>query len=662
MLVTKNAAELCVLLIGEFYGQLPSRVFSALIFKGRSTIAQIAQQTALPPRSVRHSLAVLIQQNAVYHHTDEDSSITHYEANADVAYNLVRIGKILETVQDCYGPAAKSIVHDILVLGHVKVSDLVATYEEKHGQTNGVNGHAHNGTNHMNGDDPFESDTEEESLSVADRVYNQVGRLLAYDILEVVVPTMFRSPQDDKTTIEQEVMAEPRFKGGVRGVRQTRDFDNAVHERMTEIHRERVALAQSLKTALYNEEHMAKRRKLANGASAENTFLSSARELISADPDIVIRINFDKCLVILRNRKLVAYAEDIIGETTAQVYACLLATLSKQISSCQEDPTAPKDAAYDHLRGAVVTTVEVFDNLGADIDVSSGLGKTEPGMVDIRYAEKLRRQPPKERKTMVLQDGEEWQGSDDDESYDNTEEGRVGMNGTQNGHKTPADAKEHFDDAGAIRTSRMRQMRQHLLVLAESKQGFVRHCGSQDRGEWTVDFHELFAHLRTMELDIIIEETFGRQALRLVRILREKGKVDDKTLPTLALMRKPDVHTKMVEMELAGVLDVQEVPRDNNRAANRTIFFWWFDKDRAFKRALDNTYKSMVRFLQRLEVERQKKKNVLMVTERKDVHGMEEEKLRGDIYNEYRAFLDIEAKLLSQLERLDDLVSVFRDF
>ncbi|KXJ96544.1 RNA polymerase III subunit RPC82-domain-containing protein [Microdochium bolleyi] len=662
MIVTKNAAELCVLLVGEFYGQLPSRVFSALIYKGRSTIGQIVQHTALPPRAVRHSLATLVQQNAVYHHTEEDSNVTHYEANADVAYNLIRTGKILETVHDCYGHAAKSIVHDILVLGHVKVTDLIETYEEKHGQTNGVNGHAHNGAGHENGDDPFESDDEEVSLSVADRIYKNVGYLLAHDILEVVVPTMFRSPQDDKTTIEQEVMA-ASFKTGVRGVRQTRDFDNAVHERMVEAHRERVALARSLRQEANNEQEMVKRRKLPNGrASTENSFSNRARELISADPDVIVRVNYEKCLVALRNRKLTAYAEDLIGETTAQVYACLLTTLSQQIGTCKEDPTAPKDAAYDHHRGAVVTTVQVFENLRADIDVSSGLGKTEPGMVDIRFAEKLRKAPPKERKTMILQEGEEWQGSDDEASYDPTEEVGPGANGIRNGHKPADDTKENFDDAGAIRTGRMRQMRQHLLVLAESKQGFVRHCGSQDRGEWTVDFPELLQQLRTMELDILIEETFGRHALRLVRILREKGKVDDKTLPTLALMRKPDVHTKMVEMELAGVLDVQEVPRDNNRAANRTIFFWWFDKDRAFKRALDNTYKSMVRFMQRLEVERQKKKNVLSVTERKDVQGMEEEKLRGDIYNEYRAFLDIEARLLGQLERLDDLVSVFRDY
>ena len=127
-------------------------------------------------------------------------------------------------------------------------------------------------------------------------------------------------------------------------------------------------------------------------------------------------------------------------------------------------------------------------------------------------------------------------------------------------------------------------------------------------------------------------------------------------------MKKGDVHIKMAEMELAGYLDVQEVPRDNNRTAARTLFLWFFDQDSTMAKVLDNTYKAMVNHLQRLDVERQKKKNVLSVAERKDVQGMEEEKLRGDIYNEYQDFLDIQSKLLGQLARLDELVSVLRDY
>ncbi len=376
-------------------------------------------------------------------------------------------------------------------------------------------------------------------------------------------------------------------------------------------------------------------------------------------------------MVELRNLKLAQYVEDLIGETTSQVYASLLTALGKKINRCHIDPMTKTEDDLDTFTGPSVNTLEIFENLSPSIDVSAGIGTPAAGMIDQQCAEKIRRFPPKPKASILqssLEAGDEIMGSDD-EDYDRSDEIGFGANGFvgdlteskpgQNGLKG---GRHHVDEAASVRAQRMRYMRQHLLLLAESQQGFVRHCGGENRGEWTVDFEYLMAHLRLSELDILIEASFGRKGLRLVKLLREKGKLDDKMLPNMALMRKSDVYVKMAEMEMAGFLDVQEVPRDNQRAANRTIFLWFFDEERTIKRTLDNIYKSMVRCLQRLEVERKKKKNVLAVTERKDVQGMEEEKLRGDVYNEYCQFLGVEEKLLGQVSKLDDLVAVLRDY
>lgn len=391
----------------------------------------------------------------------------------------------------------------------------------------------------------------------------------------------------------------------------------------------------------------------------------------SIQDDVVVRVNYDKCLVELRNIKLAQYVDDLIGETTAQVYAALLSALSKKINRCQVDPMTRTEDDGDTFAGPSVNTLEIFEHLSPSIDVSAGIGIPEPGLVDHQSAEKIRRYPPKPKASILqssLEAGDEIIGSDD-EDYDRSDEIGFGANGyvddfpsSKPGSNGIKGDKPHSDDAASVRAQRMRHMRQHLLLLAESKEGFVRHCGGENRGEWTVDFEHLMGHLRLQELDILIEASFGRKGLRLVRVLREKGKLDDKMLPNIALMRRPDVHVKMAEMEMAGFLDIQEVPRDNQRAAARTIFFWFFDEDRTLKRTLDNVYKSMVRCFQRLETERKKKQSVLAVTERKDVQGMEEEKLRGDVYNEYCQFLEIEKKLLGQVDKLDDLVAVFRDY
>lgn len=376
-------------------------------------------------------------------------------------------------------------------------------------------------------------------------------------------------------------------------------------------------------------------------------------------------MNHQKCLVELRNHKLAQYAEDTIGYATSQVYAAMLSALGKKLSHCQLNA---EDQDGDVPRAPSVTTLEIYEFLRPSVDVFSGIGKCDPDAVNGHYAERIQRSAPG-------YDADEEVGgamSDDDDNGTNGDvhmSNGIHMNGhheedtkiipSQNGTR---ETKVKFAEKVPSKGERIQQMRQHLLILAESNLGFARHCGTRDHGEWTVDFELLVPKLQLIEIDTLIEESFGRQGLRLVKILRAKGKIDDRTLPGLALMKKSDVYLKMTEMELHGFLEVQEVPRDNNRTASRTLFLWFFDQDRTMTRILDDTYKAMARHLQRLEVERRKKKNVLSVVERKDVQGMEEEKLRGDIYNEYQGFLDIESKLLGQVGRLDDLVGVFRDF
>ncbi|KAI1139642.1 RNA polymerase III subunit RPC82-domain-containing protein [Hypoxylon sp. FL0543] len=666
MLVTKNAAELCVLLISELYGQLPSRIFADLLTRGRSTVAQLAQHTSLNQRQVRHGLAVLIQLNLIFHHTDHDTGITNYEANPHAAYNLVRTGKILELILTNYGQVAHAIVHGVLVQGHAKISDLIAPFKNEHGaRQSSANGTLQNGHPHVNGNGingTTDVKIEDEDIDLDERAYDTLAQLITSGILEPVTSTTYQSAQDIRAAIEQEYLA--NYPTGIRGSKQTAEFEKHVRERLKEIYKQNLQLRRELEEASQSA-HSSKRQKLANGATFTTVGSTETRRILDGKLDTVVRVNYDKCIVELRNRRLERYVEDLIGDTTAKVYATLLAVLSKKIFRCQADKSLEieDEENDDPSTGLRVTTQEVFEHLSPSLDVTAGVGMLhEEGAIDVRYAEKIRRFPPQLKGSTLqetLEEGEEIVGSDD-EDYDHSGEataqfGLHGQNGT-NG------VDIQMGDGAPVGAQRLYQMRQHLLILAESTQGFVRHCGAADFGEWTVDFEPLLQRLKFVELDTLIENRFGRQGLRLTRILREKGKIDDKTLPTLALMKKSDVHVKMAEMEMAGFLDVQEVPRDSNRTAARTIYFWFFDLHRTLQRILDNSYKSMVRCLQRLDVERRKKKDVLQTVDRKDVQGMEEEKLRGDVYNSYVEFLEIEQKLLGQVARLDDLVAVFRDY
>lgn len=642
--------------------------------------------TSLNPKQVRHGLALVIQHNLVFYQTDHETAVTTYEANPQASYHLVRIGKIIDVIDRKYGTMAKNLVNDLLMLGNIEIGQLVRYHRLKHAhKREAINGeqkenHIHNkehdydpnleNGNHEDPDDPadpFEDDSRYVNGNGTDHsaaddvrpiqveeIYDTMAQLIAAGVIESVSATMLQSPQDLKASVEQECTKE--FPNGVRGAKVVSEFDMMVNSRLKSIGADRVATKRKLQESALYEPSNIKRRKLANGGMSNGFAGDSGGSILREEPNTVVRLNFDKCLVELRNQKLVEHAEDFVGETTAQVFAALLASLCRKVYRCQHDQhtimTQEEEETY--IAGVRVTTEDIFDHLCPGVDVSTGIGTASEDDIDTRFAEKIRKYPPQIRGSHLqgLEEGDEILGSDD-EDYDRTgERTKVArVNGHGNGLTTQNGQPSRIEQIG--------QMRQHLLVLAESKQHFVRHCG---QNEWTVDFGNLIQQLRYVELDTMIEDTFGRHGLRLTRILREKGKLDDKTLPAIALMRKPDVHVKMAEMEMAGFLEVQEVPRDNNRAANRTMFFWFFDEARTLKRVLDNSYKSMVRCLERLEVERYKKRAVLSLSERKDVQGKEEEMLRGDVYDEYLEFLDIEKKLLSQVSRLDDLVSVFQDF
>jgi DNA-directed RNA polymerase III subunit RPC3 len=387
-------------------------------------------------------------------------------------------------------------------------------------------------------------------------------------------------------------------------------------------------------------------------------------------PRQVIRINYEKCLVDLRNRRLVQFATDMLGETSAYVYGVLLKLLTKDVPRCRADTVmdAVEDKEESEKDTISVTTDQILDNLKTSVDLSLGVGKAERRQVSSAAAEKIELYAPK-KKLLIEEaevdgeasadeeedDIESSEESEEDEDYKPATNGTNGVNGT-NGTKVK------FDESAAPKERRLdrpTQLRQHLLILSETTQHFVRHCGPN---EWTVDFVPLMKSFREVELDAVIERISGRQGLRLVRILRAKGRLDEKALPNVALMRKPELQLKLLEMQTAGFVSVQEVPRDVKADVKKSFFLWFCDVDRSLQRMLDTSYTSMVHCIQVLEALRQKEQDVLETTKRSDVRGREKDTMRKEYYERYSRFLDCERKLFAQAMRLDDLVSVLRDF
>ncbi|KAF4447950.1 DNA-directed RNA polymerase III subunit RPC3 [Fusarium austroafricanum] len=562
------------------------------------------------------------------------NDVTSYQANADACYNLVRSGKILNVIENQYGIAERELAQTLMQLGHARIADLSQAFGSRAPKING----------HANGD----HDSHDGLIESENHLNSVLVRLIRAEIVETVRPESFRNPKDAYREIEDDV-TKPRpgekvTKGKVEAQREVIERSRNYRDQSKTLKRQ-LDMSGGPKP---------KRRRLANGASQNGHGYDAPR----LNPNVVVKINYERCLVELRNQRLAEFATEMLGEVTGEVYRTVLDLLTAEFPRCQPDPLLDEVAPGQQ---PTVTTVDIFDHLDESVNVQTGIGKTPRDKIDSQSAERIRDTapesdddsddsdagPPGRKKTFdVDQEDGEWAEDDDQDGA---------INGEQ-------ENRVRFEDATNGNDSRISQMRRHLLLLAESKYPFIRHCGMYGRGQWTVDFGRLVSKLRETELDAIIEQSHGRHGLRLTRILREKGKLDEKMLPAAALMKKGDVQGKMLAMQMAGIVDVQEVPRDSSRLANRTLFFWYFDRERAQMQALDDIYKAMLRCLQTLEVERHKERNILSFVERKDVQGKEEEVMTAEHYNKYNRHLEVQNKLLGQVMRLDELVSVLRDY
>ncbi|KAK6384947.1 RNA polymerase III subunit C82 [Exophiala oligosperma] len=199
---------------------------------------------------------------------------------------------------------------------------------------------------------------------------------------------------------------------------------------------------------------------------------------------------------------------------------------------------------------------------------------------------------------------------------------------------------------------------QQLGILAEGPFPFI----TQDvGGSWLVNKKELGDLLREEELMRLMGERVDPPALRIVRMLHDKGKLDEKTLQELGLLGAKDLRQCLSQLQVMGFLELQEVPRDPQRQPNRTLFLWFYDAERVRKVLLGKIYKTMARHYQRMHLEREKLASTLSKVERTDVEGNVQDLLPEAELELLYTWQQKEAWFITELNRMDDSVAILRD-
>ena len=638
------------------------------------------QQTGLSFSQVWHGLAVLIQQDLTLWATDASLDATFYEANTRSAYNLVRSGKFTNAIEARLGRSAGLLFQECLNSLHFRASDLQEAHHLERvttakKMTNGIiSSTVFNGVS---------KDVFDGTASPSELLHENLYRLLQDQFLCLAHPAHFRPEAENRTLAEEAARRiksdwsekikrkdEAQFEEAVETILKAW-FQGKPSEKSAIKDRRLHSLDHGLKRRFEDDSdddeeeeisHAAKRPRLANGVPKTNGVVS--HKIDAAYPyiheDIVMRVNGEKFAVTARTDKLIHHVKQRIGHVTALVYGAFLARLEGSIYQCQEekqDKEAEPSSEWDD--GRRLKTNEVVACIKNLDELEGGIGKVDASKVDIvasQHRKEHRRRGKKRKRSLTEFNSDPIEESSKklkryDRSIDVDGEPSESSDSTSDEDNQPDSAKSKL-------------VRQHLLLLAESSLPFLlRHPATATHPEaWSVPFRTLASHLRLLELNSRISSTYGTTALRLVRLLQEKGKLDDKTIRNYALLTLNDVRHCLMQLATAGYVEQQEVPRDNNRQPSRTIWLWFFDAERCGKKVLEETYQAMARILQRLKVEREAEKDLLNKASRTDVVGREEQILAEADLKALAIWRAKEERLLAELGRLDDVVLVLRDF
>lgn len=228
-------------------------------------------------------------------------------------------------------------------------------------------------------------------------------------------------------------------------------------------------------------------------------------------------------------------------------------------------------------------------------------------------------------------------------SIPNGTNGHVGTNGV---HEDDFAGEEDIEDG--------------LRLLHEGPYPFI--VLNPVTSAWAVDACKVATWLRDQEIMKLISSRVGFIGMRLLRILIDKGKVDERALQEASLSQAKEMRQALAELQSMSLIQLQEVPRETQRQPSRTIYLWFFDSVRARDVLLGELYKSMARAYQRLQaVERQRMESTLQKIEREDVRDRIDEVVVGREKVELQRFQAKEIWLMGEIQRMDESVALLRD-
>lgn len=598
------------------------RVFSVLARFGRQRRVEIAKASYLNSNQIGLGLVILIQQHLVFH-SPADEPTVYYDIDLQQAYGLLRHGKIAHFVEERFDLKSANVVSNLLTLGHTSLEDLRTAYfppsndddepEAKraklngtkvNGEVNGVNGSAHNEVEAV----------DDGSVTSPEELFGIIQNLMENGWIMQAAEPQYLSPEDMHNIARQEALNTLFGGAAPTGTKDKDKLAVAIMEHKRRIRDSWLEVPQmsGRKRKADDNDYGSNKRARLNGAGQHGGSGSS-------DDDLVIRVNPEKAVVAMRNQHLVHLVEQRIGYTTARIYEILLRSLEKTTPRTYEDYADPpppniEDAPqWEPNLDHVINTKDVANRAKMlNVDVCDGL---DPNAI-VRIT----------KKSTVTKENALTQPVD------------------------PSTLSFH---------ERVEIVEAHFGLLVDHP---IRFVTWHARGQYRVDFDLIAKSLIQQEIENTVLARKSNVAMKLIRALKKKGKLDERQACSTMMMSANDIRGIVNDLTMQGFVQTQEVPKVDRREAKLSLHLIWYDVQRAREKLLHDTYKGQIRILQRIAFERGKIQPLLSKAERTDVAGNESKYLKQSELDELKKWKEVQEKLLLQLDREDDLVAVLRDY
>ncbi|KAG1149230.1 hypothetical protein G6F37_004357 [Rhizopus arrhizus] len=201
----------------------------------------------------------------------------------------------------------------------------------------------------------------------------------------------------------------------------------------------------------------------------------------------------------------------------------------------------------------------------------------------------------------------------------------------------------------------------YVKLLKTDTAGFLTTKDQLGPNHYAVNFEKLRYNMKKRLFENSITERYGRAVCRIVRILLDKGKMDESQIQKISMLPLKDIRQKLEMLFADGIVEIQEVPRSTDRATSRSFHLWHVPLEKCFEDLLTKAYKIIVNLQQRKVEELQQRSRLLEKINRKDVIA------NMDLLNEIdKAEVGNMNKIIERIEvskaRLDEMAMILRDF